>query len=80
MKKVCVTVPGREQVGMQRLDGANLRHRIVNEYVEVDTGIVWAIVQNEVPRLVAQLQEQTAQAWTSDEAITRNLKELEYGG
>ena len=28
------------------------RRRIIHEYVEVDTGIVWAIVQNEVPRLL----------------------------
>ncbi len=27
-------------------------HRIVYEYAEVDTEIVWAIVQNEVPRLL----------------------------
>jgi uncharacterized protein with HEPN domain len=28
------------------------RNRIVHEYAEVDTEIVWAIVQNEVPRLL----------------------------
>jgi len=27
------------------------RNRTVHEYAEVDTEIVWAIVQNEVPRL-----------------------------
>lgn len=26
--------------------------RAIHEYAEVDTGIVWAIVQNEVPRLL----------------------------
>lgn len=29
------------------------RNRIVHEYAEVDADIVWAIVQNEVPRLLA---------------------------
>ncbi len=28
------------------------RNRIIHEYAEVDTEIVWAIVQNEVPRLL----------------------------
>jgi uncharacterized protein with HEPN domain len=28
------------------------RNRIVHEYAEVDTEIVWAIVQNEVPQLL----------------------------
>jgi len=28
------------------------RNRIIHEYTEVDTEIVWAIVQNEVPRLL----------------------------
>lgn len=28
------------------------RNRIIHEYAEVDTGIVRAIVQNEVPRLL----------------------------
>lgn len=28
------------------------RRRIVHEYSEMDTEIVWAIVQNEVPRLL----------------------------
>lgn len=28
------------------------RNRIVHEYAEVDADIVWAIVQNEVPRLL----------------------------
>ena len=42
------------------------RWQIVHEYAEVDTGIVWAIVQNEVPRLL-----------DSSESL---LKELDYGG
>ncbi len=36
--------PARQIVGF--------RNRIVHEYTEVDTEIVWAIVQNEVPRLL----------------------------
>lgn len=36
--------PARQIVGF--------RNRIVHEYAEVDTEIVWAIVQNEVPRLL----------------------------
>lgn len=42
------------------------RNRIVHEYAEVDTEIVWAIVQNEVPRLL--------------ETSESLLKELRYGG
>ena len=36
--------PARQIVGF--------RNRIVHDYAEVDTHIVWAIVQNEVPRLL----------------------------
>jgi len=36
--------PARQIVGF--------RNRIVHEYAAVDTEIVWAIVQNEVPRLL----------------------------
>ena len=35
--------PSRQSIGF--------RNRIVNEYAEVDTEIVWAIIQNEFPRL-----------------------------
>ncbi len=28
------------------------RNRIIHEYAEVDAEIVWAIVQNEIPRLL----------------------------
>ena len=42
------------------------RNRIIHEYAEVDTEIVWAIVQNEVPRLLEK-----------SESL---LKESEYGG
>jgi uncharacterized protein with HEPN domain len=28
------------------------RNRIIHEYAEVDTGIAWAIVKNEVPPLL----------------------------
>jgi len=38
----------------------------VHKYAEVDTGIVWAIVQNEVPRLL--------------ENSVSLLKESEHGG
>jgi|GEM_PF-4434992 uncharacterized protein with HEPN domain len=59
-------LPGQKQAGRQRFDEASLRYRIIHEYAEVDTGIVWAIVQNEVPRLL-----------DSSESL---LKELDYGG
>lgn len=36
--------------GRQRIVGC--RNRIIHEYAEVDTEIVWAILQNEVPRLL----------------------------
>lgn len=42
------------------------RNRIVHECAEADTGIVWDIVQNEVPRLLEE-----------SESL---LKELGYGG
>lgn len=37
--------PGRWRI-------VGFRNRIIHEYAEVDTEIVWAIVQNEVPRLL----------------------------
>ncbi len=40
-----LSCPGRWQI-------VGFRNRIVPEYAEVDTEIVWAIVQNEVPRLL----------------------------
>ncbi len=52
MKKVCVMLLSRKQTGSLRLDAANLRHRIIHEYAKIDPDIVWAIVQNEVPRLL----------------------------
>ena len=33
------------------------RNRIIHEYVELDPDIVWAIVQNEVPRLLEKSEE-----------------------
>lgn len=42
------------------------RNRIFHEYAEADAEIVWAIVQNEVPRLLEK-----------SESL---LKELRYGG
>ncbi len=58
MKKVCVVVRSRKQAERLRIDAANLRHRIVHEYAEIDP----AIVQNEVPRLLekseAMLEEE----------------------
>lgn len=32
------------------------RNRVVHEYTKVDTGIVWAIVQTEVPRLLEKAE------------------------
>ncbi|WP_084709379.1 HepT-like ribonuclease domain-containing protein [Rubrobacter aplysinae] len=49
--------PARQIVGF--------RNRIIHEYAEVDTEIVWAIVQNEVPSLLE-----------NSESL---LKESEYG-
>jgi uncharacterized protein with HEPN domain len=42
------------------------RNRIIHEYAEVDTEIVWAIVQNEVPRLLEKAESL--------------LEEIGYGG
>ncbi len=50
MKKVRVMVRSRKQTGSLRLDAANLRHRIIHEYAEIDPNIVRAIVQTEIPR------------------------------
>lgn len=33
------------------------RNRIIHEYAELDPDIVWAIVQNEVPRLLDKSEE-----------------------
>lgn len=33
------------------------RNRIIHEYAEIDPDIVWAIVQNEVPRLLDKSEE-----------------------
>ena len=33
------------------------RNRIIHEYAEIDPDIVWAIVQNEVPRLLEKSEE-----------------------
>lgn len=40
-----------ESIGSAR-QIVGFRNRIIHEYAEVDTEIVWAIVQNEVPRLL----------------------------
>ncbi|WP_018466153.1 DUF86 domain-containing protein [Calidithermus timidus] len=50
--------PARQIVGF--------RNRIIHAYAEVDAEIVWAIVQNEVPRLL--------------EKAETLLKEMGYGG
>ncbi len=36
-----------------------MRHRIVHGYTRVDTEKVWAVVQDDLPRLIAQLHEFT---------------------
>ena len=36
---------------------AGFRNRIIHEYSEIDPDIVWAIVQNEVPRLLEKSEE-----------------------
>ena len=41
----------RKSIGSAR-QIVGFRNRIVHEYAEVDTEIVWAIVKNEVPRLL----------------------------
>jgi uncharacterized protein with HEPN domain len=38
------------------------RNRIIHEYAEVDTDIVWAIVQNEVPQLLEQAEARLEEA------------------
>lgn len=42
-------IPWREIVGM--------RHRLVHGYFEVDLEIIWSTVRNDLPPLVARLQE-----------------------
>lgn len=45
---------------------ASVQNKIIHQYVDIDPDIVWAIVQNDVPRLLEK-----------SEAL---LKESEYGG
>ncbi len=42
--------PGRWFITQPCEQMAGFRNRSVHEYAEIDTGIVWAIVQNEVTR------------------------------
>lgn len=41
-------IPWREIVGM--------RNRLVHEYFQVDTDVVWEVVQHDLPKLIAQLE------------------------
>lgn len=58
--------PGRWFITQPCEQLVGFRNRIVHEYAEVDADIVWAIVQNEVHRLLA-----------SSESL---LKESDYDG
>jgi uncharacterized protein with HEPN domain len=42
-------VPWRQVIGM--------RHRVVHDYLAVDLDIVWAVVQEDLPRLVRVLED-----------------------
>jgi uncharacterized protein with HEPN domain len=44
--------PGRRFTARPCEQIAGFRNRIIHEYAEVDAEVVWAIVQNEVPRLL----------------------------
>lgn len=54
-----IPLPGPSQI-------VDFRNRTVHEYSEIDPNIVWAIVQDEVPRLLQ-----------NSESL---LKESEHGG
>ncbi len=43
--------PGRWYIAQPCEQIADFRNRIIHEYAELDFEVVWAIVQNEVPRL-----------------------------
>jgi len=58
--------PGHRFITQPCEQFVGLRNRGVHEYAEIDPDSVWAIVQNEVPRLLA-----------SSEPL---LKESEHGG
>ncbi|HEX9895043.1 MAG TPA: DUF86 domain-containing protein [Gemmatimonadales bacterium] len=42
-------IPWRQVIGM--------RHRVVHDYLAVDLDIVWAVVQEDLPRLVRVLED-----------------------
>ncbi len=44
--------PGRWYIAQPYEQIADFRNRIIHEYAELDFEVVWAIVQNEVPRLL----------------------------
>ncbi len=58
--------PGRRFVAQPCEQIFGSRNRIIHGYADVDHGIVWAIVQNEVPRLLER-----------SEGL---LEESDYGG
>jgi uncharacterized protein with HEPN domain len=33
-----------------------MRHRIVHDYLEVDHGVVWAVVEEQLPILIPQIK------------------------
>ena len=52
------------EIEWKRIRG--FRNRIVHDYFGIDYGIVWDIIQNNLPELINQLQELTGNAGSFD--------------
>ena len=52
------------EIEWKRIRG--FRNRIVHDYFGIDYGIVWDIIQNNLPELINQLQELTGKAGSFD--------------
>ena len=48
-----------------------LRHRVVHDYFDVDLDLVWAILENELPQLAAQLDAMRNPADSDEEPGNR---------
>ncbi|HEX8408493.1 MAG TPA: HepT-like ribonuclease domain-containing protein [Thermoanaerobaculia bacterium] len=55
-------VPNEARAAHPEIDWTGMigmRHRIVHDYVNIDTERVWSVLRDDVPRLIAQLLEFT---------------------